>query len=131
MVITPMTAKKRIGLAVLLAALVLVAYGLALASSHPVILRRVGIVIYMLALLGLGTLCLAKPRRVQEIGLRLMKPRGPSERLFGWYGRWSVRFVESDAFIPHIRRCGVGLYLMVAALLLALFLAAQQGPPGP
>jgi len=91
-----------------------------------VILKRVGIVIYMLAMLGLGTYCLARPRRLQERFLRMLNPQGPRGKFWRWSARRSISLVQSDAYLTQLRWFGVILYLMVAAVVFGLYRAAQE-----
>jgi len=90
-----------------------------------VILERVGIVIYMLAMLGLGTYCLAKPRRLQERFIRMLTAWGPRGKFRRWSAQQSISLMQSDAYLTQLRLCGVALYLMVAVVLFALYRAAQ------
>jgi hypothetical protein len=96
-----------------------------------VILERVGIVIYMLVMLGFGTYCLARPRRLQERFIRMLTPRGPRGKFRRWSAERSISLMQSDAYLTQLRLFGVVLYLMVAAVLFALYQAAHEGPPGP
>lgn len=94
--------------------------------SNLVILKRVGIVIYMLAMLGFGTYCLAKPRRLQERFIRMLTPWGQRGKFRRWWVRWSISLMQSDAYLTQLRLCGVVLYLMAAVALFALYQAAQE-----
>jgi hypothetical protein len=94
--------------------------------SNLVTLKRVGIVIYMLAMLGLGTYCLAKPRRLQERFLSMLTRQEPRGKFGRWSARWSISLMQSDAYLTQLRWCGVVMYLMVAVLLFALYRAAHE-----
>jgi hypothetical protein len=95
--------------------------------SALVILERVGIVIYMLAMLGFGTYCLAKPRRLQERFLGMLTPpEGQRGKLRRWWARRSITLVQSEAYLTQLRLLGVVLYVMVAVVVFALYRAAHQ-----
>ena len=94
--------------------------------SNLVILKRIGIVIYMLAMLGLGTYCLAKPGRLQERFLKMLTRQGSRGKFSRWSAQLSISLVQSDAYLSQLRWFGVVLYLMVATVLFALYRAAHE-----
>ena len=94
--------------------------------SALVIVKRVGIVIYMLAMLGFGTYCLAKPRRLQERFIRMLTPWGRRGKFRRWSAQRSIALMQSDAYLTQLRQFGVVLYLMAAVVLFALYRAAQE-----
>jgi hypothetical protein len=96
-----------------------------------VLLRRVGFAIYMLALLWLGTYCLARPRQLQERVLRMLAPQGRRGRLWQWSAQWSRSIVQSDDYLRQLRMVGIIMYLALAVALFFIFIGPQDGPPRP
>jgi hypothetical protein len=89
-----------------------------------ILLRRAGIVLYILACIGAGTFCLVRPRVVREFHIKMVSQ--------GWGGkmRFVVNFVKSDAYLWNVRFFGLGLYLMAAGLIYAFYEASRmQGSP--
>jgi hypothetical protein len=89
-----------------------------------ILLRRVGIVLYILASIGVGTFFLVRPRAVREFAIKAV-----SQGLTGKM-RFVVAFVKSDAYLWNVRFVGILLYLTAAGVICAFYEASRaQGSP--
>jgi hypothetical protein len=87
-----------------------------------VVVRRAGLIMYILASLTFGTYCLVRPEKLRDYAIK------NTSRGFIGKIRPLVEFVRSDAYLWNVRLFGVVLYLMAIGLVVALYDAAHNAP---
>jgi hypothetical protein len=95
------------------------------------LLKRAGMIIYILALIASGTYCQLRPGRIRDFALKYANSdRGLAPRLRRWT-QWQIAFMQSDAYLWFVRFVAVFFYLMAAGIIYALYDSAQRGPTHP
>lgn len=98
--------------------------------SYIMILKVIGMSVYALVLLALGTYCLARLRRVQEWVLKRLTS-GSKTKLAAFTAKLAVEHVRSDSYLTELRVSGVTAYLMALIPLVGYLRAWLGGHPHP
>jgi len=87
-----------------------------------VVVKRAGMIMYILALLAFGTYCLMRPEKLRDSAIKSTS-RGLTGKI-----RPLAEYLRSDAYLRDVRMIGLGCYLMAIALVYALYDAAHNVP---